>query len=195
MSSLAAILAIILIIYETIQIASGHLYEVTLNRIDRTTLVELGILTIIGVLSLKDQTDFQAVSFTLVNGLSFIFIYEAIFKWSFYRAPFDHNHPMSSPEVREFVIQVGIAATVLTGFAEELFTLKKWTLFWFALFVILWILWIMVGFPQITGEVIFPKIIPIDFTHNMTYALNRATKTVMFFAYLTFFPPLRKKVL
>lgn len=188
-------LAAFLIVYETMQIAGGNRYEAVLNDIDGTTLIGLGILTLIGVFALSDQTDFQAVSFTLVNALSFIFIYEAVFKWSFYRAPFDQNHPMSPPEVREFVIQVGIAATVLTGFAVGLFTLKKWTFFWLGLFAILWVLWQLVGFPQITGEVIFPKVIPIDFTHNMTYLLNRLTKAVLCLAYLTFFPPLRKKVL
>ena len=194
MSFLAAVFAVLLIVYEAIQIASGNLYQEMLNYMDGTTLVELGMLTLVGVFSLRDQTDLQAVSFTLVAGLSFIFIYEAIYKWSFFRAPFDQSRVMPPTEIREFVIQVGIAATVLTGFADGLFTLKKWTFVWLRLFVLLWAFWQLVGFPQITGEVIFPKIIPVDFTDDMTYALNRATKAVMFFAYLTFFPPLRKKV-
>jgi hypothetical protein len=193
LSSLAAVLAVLLIVYEAIQIASGNLYQAALNNMDGTTLIELGILTLLGVFTLRDQTDLQAVSFTLVCGLSFIFIYEAIYKWSFYRAPFDPHRPMAPAEFREFVIQIGIAATVLTGFAEQIFTLKKWTFFWLGLFVILWVFWQLVGFPQITGEAIFPKIIPIDFTYEMTYVLNRATKAVTFFAYLTFFPPLRRK--
>jgi hypothetical protein len=50
----------------------------------------------------------------------------------------------------------------------------------------------LVGFPQITGKVMFPPIIRLNFTHDMTYALNRATKVVMFFAYLTILPPLKK---
>jgi len=190
LSSLAALLAVILILYETIQIASSSRYEPGLNNIDRTTLIGLGLLTMTGVFALRAQTDFQAVSFTLVSGVSFIFLYEAIYKWSFYRAPFDQNHPMPPPEVREFAIQAGIAATVLTGFAEGLFTLKKWTFFWLGVFVILWVIWQLAGFPQLTGEVFFPKLIPLDFTHDMTYVLSRGTKAVLFFAYLTFFPPL-----
>lgn len=181
LSLLTAILAVFLIVNEAIQIASGNLYQAVLNNMDRTTLVELGILTLVGVFTLRDYTDLQAVSFTLVCGLSFIFVYEAIYKWSFFWVPFDQDRSMPPAEIRGFVIQIGIAATVLTGFAEQIFALKEWTFFWLGLFVILWVFWQLVGIPQITGEVIFPKIIPIDFTYDMTYVLNRATKAVMCF--------------
>lgn len=187
LSLTAAILAVLVIFYEVIQIASGRLYQGALNNMDGTTIIELGILTLLGVFTLRDQTDLQAVSFTLVAGLSFIFIYEAIYKWSFYLAPFRMQMP--PVELREFVIQTGIAATILTGFADGFFTIKKWSLIWLCLFILLWIFWLLVGFPQITGEVIWPQIIPINFTHDMTYALNRATKLMMFLAYCTLFPP------
>lgn len=193
LSLTAAVLASLLIVYEVIQIANGNLYEKALGGIDGTTLVELGILTLLGVYALRDQTDLQAMSFTLVAGLSFVFLYEAIYKWSFYRAPFDQNRPMPASELREFVIQAGIAATALTGFAEGVFTFKKWTYIWLGFFVILWIFWLLVGYPQLTGEVFFPKVIRIDLTHDMTYLLSRSTKAMIFFAYLTIFPPLRRK--
>jgi hypothetical protein len=185
-----AILAVLLIIYEVIQIATGHLYQQALDKMDGTTLVQLGILALIGVYTLRDQTDLQAVSFTLVAGLSFIFIYEAIYKWSFYLTPF--RLPMPPVELREFVIQMGIAATMLTGFAEGFFRLKRWTFVWLGIFVILWIFWLLVGYPQITGESFLPPVIHINFTHDMTYILNRGTKLVMYLAYLTLFPPLKE---
>jgi hypothetical protein len=87
-----------------------------------------------------------------------------------------------------FAIQTGTALTVLTGFAVRDFTIKKWTVIWLGIFIILWIFWLLVGFPQITGESFFPQVISINFTPEMTYLLNRATKMVMFFAYLTLFP-------
>jgi hypothetical protein len=183
---------VLLIVYEVIQIASGELYQKALNHMDGTTLIELGILTLVGVLTLRHQTDLHAVAFTLTAGLSFIFIYEAIYKWSFYLAPFPFGKPMPPAEIREFVIQSSIALTVLTGFAVQDLRLKKWTFIWLGLFVILWIFWLLTGYPQITGEVIFPRTIQIDFTYNMLYVLNRSTKFVMYLAYLTLFPPLRK---
>src|SRR5215216_1205700 len=182
--------AIVIIVYEIIQISSGNLYQEQLNDIDGTTLIMLGILILWGVFTLRDQTDLHAVSFTLVNALSFIFTYEAIYKWSFYLAPF--VQPMPPPELRAFAIQVGTALTVLTGFAVRDFTIKKWTLVWLGLFVILWVFWLLVGFPQLTGESFFPPVIPMNFAREMTYLLNRTTKLAMFFAYLTLFPALRK---
>jgi hypothetical protein len=122
--------------------------------------------------------------------LSFIFTYEAIYKWSFYLAPF--VMPMPPPELRAFAIQAGTALTVLTGFAVRDFTIKKWTLIWLGMFVILWVFWLLVGFPQIWGESFFPQVIPINFTNDMTYILNRATKLAMFFAYLTIFPSFKR---
>ena len=191
LSVLTIALAILIILYEVIQISSENLYQEQLNDIDGTTLIMLGILMLWGVFSLRDRTDLHAVSFTLVNALSFIFAYEAIYKWSFYLAPF--VMPMPPPELRAFAIQTGTALTALTGFAVGDFTIKKWTLVWLGIFVILWVFWLLVGFPQITGESFFPQIIPINFTHKMTYILNRATKLAMFFAYLTLFPSLKKQ--
>jgi len=190
LSLIAAIFAVLLISYEVIQIASGHLYQKALDKMDGTTLVELGILTLLGVYTLREHSDLHAVSFTLVAGLSFIFIYEAIYKWSFYLAPFRMEMP--PPELREFVIQASIAATILTGFADGFFTLKKWTFIWLGLFLAFYTFWLLVGFPQITDEVIFPQIVHVKFSHEMTYIINRGTKFMMYLAYLTLFPPLRK---
>ena len=190
LSLIAVILAALLIIYELIQIASGALYQSALNNMDGTTLVELGILMLLGVFTLRDKTDLQAVSFTLVAGLSFIFIYEAIYKWSFYLAPFRMDMPPA--EFREFVIQCGIAVSILTGFAVGFFKLTKWTFIWLGLFVVLYVFWMLVGFPQITGGSFSPQVIPINFTHDITYVVNRSTKLLMFLAYLTLFPSLRK---
>lgn|SRR6266487_477565 len=190
LSAIAAIFAVLLIVYEVIQIANGRLYQKALDKMDGTTLVELGILTLLGVYTLREHSDLHAVSFTLVAGLSFIFIYEAIYKWSFYLTPF--RLPMPPAELREFIIQTGIAATILTGFANNFFSLKKWTLVWLILFIVIYVFWMLIGFPQITNEVMFPQVIPIKFSHEMIYALNRGTKFMMYLAYLTLFPPLKK---
>jgi hypothetical protein len=192
LSLIAAVLALFLILYEAIQIVGGHLYQKALDKMDATTLVELGILTLLGVFTLRDQTDLQAVSFTLVAGLSFIFIYEAIYKWSFYLVPFRAHIQMPPAELREFVIYSAIAATILTGFATHLFRLTKWTFLFLGIFVALYAFWMLVGFPQITNQNYYPQVIPVNFTHWTTYAVNRGTKFFMYLAYLTVFPSLRK---
>ena len=192
LSLIAAILALFLILYEVTQIIGGHLYQKALDKMDATTLVELGVLTLLGVFTLRDKTDLQAVSFTLVAGLSFIFIYEAIYKWSFYLVPFRAYIDMPPQDLREFIIDVGIAATVLTGFATGLFRLTKWTFLWLGIFVLLYTFWMLVGFPQITNQSFYPQVVHINFTWNMIYAVNRGTKFFMYLAYLTVFPPLKK---
>jgi hypothetical protein len=188
LSLLVAILSAIFILYEAIQIAMGLLYKFGL--VDGTTIIELGILVFVGIYTLRDQTDLQAISFTLVAGLSFIFIYEAIYKWSFYLTPLRLHMPPN--EFREFIIYMGIAATVLTGFANGYFRLKKWTFIWWGVFIILWIFWFLIGFPQITGESYMPQVIPVNLAPGMNYVLNRSTKLAMFLAYITLFPRLKK---
>ena len=86
LSLVAGVLAVLMILFQLIQIAGGHLYRVAL--VDGTTMIELGILTLLGIYTLRDQSDLQATSFTLVAGLCFIFIYDAIYRWSFYLALF-----------------------------------------------------------------------------------------------------------
>jgi hypothetical protein len=191
LSTLAILSGMLVIAYAAVQIFTGNLYVDALDFMDATTLIELGILTILGVYTLRDRTDLHAVSFTLVSGLSFIFVYEAIYKWSFYLAPLPFGKPMPPTEVREFIIQSGIALTVLTGFAVRDFTFKKWTLIWLGIFVALWIFWLLIGYPQITEEIIFSRVMPLDLSHNMNYVLNRSTKLMMYLAYLTLFPSLR----
>ena len=188
LSITAAIMSVLLILYELLQIVTGHLYKFGL--VDGTTIIELGILGLVGIYTLRDQTDLQAISFTLVAGLSFIFIYEAIYKWSFYLAPF--RLPMPPDEFREFVIYIGIAATILTGFAVGYFRLKKWTFIWLGIFILLWIFWFLIGFPQISGESYMPQVLPIHLTRDMNYVLNRSTKLAMYLAYITLFPLMKK---
>ena len=99
---------------------------------------------------------------------------------------------MPPAESREFVIQCGIAANILSGFAVGFFTLRKWTFIWLGLLVVLYVFWMLDGFPQITGGSFLPQIIPINFTYDMTYVVNRSTKFLMYLTYLTLFPPLRR---
>jgi type IV secretory pathway TrbD component len=186
LSLLAGLLAIALIFYELRQIAGGQLYMQALGYIDGTTVIELCLLGLWGFYTLRDRTDLQAVSFTLVNSLSFIFSYEALYKWSFFLAPFHLDMPAT--EFRQMVIQIGIALTLLTGFAVHFFTLKKWTIPMIGLFIMLWAFWLLLGYPQLDGRLYLSPVLQIDLAPPLVYALNRATKFVLWLAYLTLFP-------
>src|SRR5574340_298128 len=110
-SLMAGLLAAGLIIYEAIQLLQGQRYMEALGYIDGTTVIELAILGLYGLYHMRHRTDLQAVAFTLVTALSFIFSYEALYKWSFYMQPFRLEMPPI--EFRQMVIQVGIALGVM----------------------------------------------------------------------------------
>ncbi len=189
LSALLIALGLFGLAVELVQISLGNLYMTALSNVDGTTLLMMGVLLLWGIFSLRSETDFQAVAFSFVAVLSFVLAYEATFKWSFYLFPFMYSMP--NPELRLFLIEGGSALTVLAGLAEGHFRIKKWTLIWFGLFALLWIIWLSVGFPQLSGQVMYSPVVPIPFTPAMTYVINRATKVVLFFVYLTLFPAVK----
>jgi hypothetical protein len=190
-SLLSSGLFIALILYELVQIARGELYMETLGYIDGTTVIELAVMGLWGLYALRGRSDLQAAAFTLVNALSFIFSYEALYKWSFFLIPFGKEMPPE--EFRQMVIQIGIALSVLTGVSTGVLAPRRLTWLWVGLFALLWVFWLAVGYPQIDGGSYWPQALPIPFTYNMTYALNRATKFVLWLAYMSLFPPLRSR--
>jgi hypothetical protein len=184
LSSLTAVLAAILIAVPLYQRSVGNIYLEPLNYVDGTTLIMVGILLLRGIASRRLDTDLQVVSIALIGALSFVFSYEALFKLSFYAFPWR----MSPPELREFVIQVGIALTALVGFAFDKFKLSTPSRIFAGIFVIGWIIWLLVGFPQLdSGKDFYLPIVSIPFTWDMIYALNRATKIALCLVYYFFY--------
>jgi hypothetical protein len=163
---------------------SGHMLLSQLDNLDAFTPVMLSILMLRGIYTLRNDTDLQAVSISLVSAVSFIFIYEAIYKLSFY-SPW---RLMPPTELREFIIQVGIALTALVGFAFGKFHLSKWSRIFLVAFVLLYAFWMLIGYPQVnTGANVYWVIIPVRYTWDMIYVINRGTKVLMFFAYFFFY--------
>jgi hypothetical protein len=171
---------------------AGNMYLEQLNWIDTFTPVMIGILLLRALFSLREDTDLQAVSMALIGALSFIFIYEAIYKLSFWTFPWR----MPPAELRDFTIQTGTALTALAGFAFGKFKLTRVSLIFLGFFVLLYVFWLLVGFPQVdNGQNVYSAVIKIPFTWNMIYAVNRGTKVLMFLAYFFFFTgPARDKI-
>ncbi len=190
LSSLAIALSVLIIGYEIIQIFAGNLYLKAFNYADGTTLIMIGLLVAYGVLALRYRTDFQAVAFSYLNVLSFLLAYEAIFKWSFYLIPF-RRYPVPEPELRLLLIETGGALSALAGLAGGYFAIKRWTLIWLGIFVILWAVWLLIGFPQLTGQVMYAQVIRASLSYPLIYAINRSTKAALFFAYITLFPGIK----
>jgi hypothetical protein len=170
----------------------GDMYLEQLNWIDTFTPVMIAILLLRAVYTMRDDTDLQAVSMALIGALSFVFIYEAIYKLSFYGLPW----LMPPSELRDFMIQGGTALTALAGFAFGKFKLSRPSMVFLGLFVLLYIFWLLVGFPQVeNGRNALYAVINIPFTWNMIYVVNRGTKVLMFLAYFFFYSePLKDKI-
>jgi hypothetical protein len=161
----------------------GHMLIGGLENMDTFTPVMISILLLRGMYAMRNDTDPQAVSMALISALSFIFIYEAIYKISFYI-----TKPMPPAELREFLIQVGIALTAVAGFAFGKFHFSRWSKIFAAAFVILYGFWMLSGYPQVnTTANVYWTIIPVKYTWDMIYVVNRGTKVLMFFTYLFFY--------
>ncbi len=184
LSSFTLALAGIMIAIPLYQRSLGNIYLEQLNWVDGTTLVMIGSLLLRGVVSRRLDTDLQAVSIALIGALSFVFTYEAIYKLSFYTFPWR----MPAAELREFVIQVGIALTALVGFAFGKFKVSLPSRVFAGFFVMGWLMWLSVGFPQLeNGKNFYPALMPVSLTWQMIYTLNRATKVALCLVYFFFY--------
>ena len=101
----------------------------------------------------------------------------------------DHNcYPPNNPELREFLIQCGIALTAVSGFAFGKYHFSKWSRIFAAAFVLLYAFWMLSGYPQVdTSANVYWVIIPARYTWDMIYVVNRGTKVLMFLTYLFFY--------
>jgi hypothetical protein len=189
LTAIAVSCASAVIVFEVVQILRGRLYLRVLDYPDGTTLVMVCCLIIWGLAAFRDRTDRQALAFTWVAAVSCVYAYEAVYKWSFHLAPFAGTMPSS--ELREFVLHSAVAATVLVGFAQHHFSWKRWSWVGLSVFCSLWALWLLIGFPQLDGELVFRQVVPWRHDWDRVYLINRATKAALFLTYLTLFPSLR----
>jgi hypothetical protein len=184
LSSLTYFIAISLFIYPIYQQFVGNVYIESLDYVDGTTLIMVGLILLRGITSQRFDSDLQAVSIALIGALSFIFTFEAIFKLSFYAFPWR----MPPEELREFVIQVGVALTALVGFAFDKFRLSNLSRTLAGIFIAGWCIWLLIGFPQLNdGQNFYPAVINIDLNWDGIYTLNRVIKIVLFLFYLSIF--------
>ena len=83
--------------YATGQMMQNQLYVPGLDYPDATTLVMICGLVVAGLIALRRCSDMQAVAFAWVVAVSCLIAYEAVYKWSFYLAPFGRRcRPPSS---------------------------------------------------------------------------------------------------
>ncbi len=181
-------MAIIVIVFVLVyRLVEGNMLIAALNDMDAFTPAMISILMLTGLYAMRRDTDLQAVSMALINALSFIFIYEAIYKISFY-LPIPPFYHMPAADLRDFLIQSGIALTAVVGFAYDRFHFSNWSKLFAAAFVLLYAFWMLAGFPQVnTSADVYWRLIPVHFTWDMIYIVNRGTKVLMFLTYVFFY--------
>jgi hypothetical protein len=173
------------------QVMQGELYIRELNYPDATTLLMLcGVLTA-GLIALRRCSDLQAVALSWVIAVSCLYAYEAIYKWSFYLAPLGAGMP--PPELRELILELAVAATLVTGFAHRHLMARMRTWIWLTIFVALWTLWLLVGFPQLDGRVVYVQVLPWHLDRHQVFLINRCSKLALFITYYTLLPPIRDR--
>lgn len=165
------------------------LYVDALDNVDVTTVLMISLLLLKGVYVYKDRSDLKAFSLALINALSFIFLFEAVYKFFFF------SWVVDSPELRELLLQIASALTVLAGFAFEEFSLNRRAMLFLIIYSFLMLIWVLVGYPQLfemptdTVEVLgmeingYPQIIQINLSKTEVYILNRAAKIMLFLGY------------
>lgn len=159
---------------------NGNIYIARLNFVDATTLAMVAFLILRAVTKLHSSSDLETISIALASSLSFLFGYEAIFKWSFYILPWK----MPAAELREFLLQVGVGLILLTGFAQGVFKLRRASQIMLGLFIVTWLFWFAVGFPQLwDGKNFYNAVLDVPMSWTMIYILNRVTKFIWFMFY------------
>ena len=184
LSTLTVFLAILMIVYSLYKRITGNLYLEQLNYIDITTITMIGALLLRGVVRLRKDPDGQATSIALIGALSFVFCFEALFKLSFYTFPWH----MPPPELREFIIQVGVALTGMAGFAFNKFRFSSGSKVFAIIFTVGWVFWLVIGFPQLdNGKDFYTPLLIVSITLPMIYGLNRMIKIALCLVYFFFY--------
>jgi hypothetical protein len=181
--------AMLVTAYALAQVLQDQLYVPELDYPDATTLIMICGLIVSGLIALRRCSDMQAVAIAWVVAVSCLIAYEAVYKWSFYLLPFGRDMP--PPELRAFILQLSVAATVLTGFADKHLRVTIRSCLWLTVFCALWTLWLLIGFPQLDGRVVHPQTLRWHADRQLVYLINRSSKLALFITYYTFLPPIR----
>jgi len=187
LSTTGALLATLMIIYALTSLFQGDRYPLS---VDATTLIMVGILFLRALQTLSNYTDTQTFALSMTTVISFIFSYEALYKFSFYLSPWR----MPPEELKWLIIEVALASTILTGFSFAGFRINLYSAISIMVFIALWAFWLMVGYPQFYEPRNFhPPLINIgQLSPEQIYIINRVTKATLLLSYIFILPSKKK---
>ena len=163
-------------------LTTGSVYISSLNDLDGTTLVMISVLIVTGGIAFKELNDLQAFGTVVIIVLSFIFLFESIYKFLF----FDW---VTDPEdLRTLLLQFGTASAIFLPLGLSYVRFNKAVYVFLALYVLFMFIWWITGYPQIfeteENRVIFLGADRIAVSLNSVFIWNRLTKIWLFLAFL-----------
>ena len=167
--------------WAVVTLLMGSRYIVALNSVDATTPLMISILLLRGVYAQRAEPDLRIVSVSLIGALSFIYAFEAIYKFLF--MGWVHH----SPELRELLLQIATALTVLLPFQIRALRLSRASIVLLVLFAGTMLFWWLIGYPQLDTPPRMVQYIVLPVSKQTVYLINRGAKFFLFAAYFFFY--------
>ena len=122
---------------------------------------------------------FDAVIFSILFCNAFLQSYELIYHFS-YPVYFNYFMPpfLTGNDIRYLVL--GFLPILPVFLMRKHLSFKKTSLVTLTVFVVIWVVWIMYGFPQyFSDEYFYPRILRTDDPYTLSMVLNFGSKVVL----------------
>ena len=172
--------------WSIVTLFSGSRYIGALNSVDATTPLMISVLLLRGIYALRAEPDLKIFSISLIGALSFIYTFEAIYKFFFF------GWVPKSAELRELLLQIATALTVLVAFQSRALRLSGLSKLFLGLYAVTMLFWWLIGYPQLDSPPHMVQYITLHVSTETVYIINRAAKLFLFVAFFFFYQAERR---
>jgi len=128
-------------------------------------------------------SDLECFSTALATTFSVIWFYELIYHYSF---PGDYSEFVNL-QFNTFIMETGLTLLVLVGYRRIRIRRNNYFVFMVMVFSILYVLWLVIGFPQYDGTFQLPRFLNIQNPFLAGYVLNRFSKLFLCLAWVSLY--------
>ena len=164
-------------VYAAQVVWQGETLAPALGYADWLTVIFISLLAARGAYVFRAGPPLKTLALCVTNPLSFIFCFEAIYKYLFM------GWQYKSIELREMLLQFAAAATILLGFHYGDYRLNRRSVVFGLLFGLTMAFWMALGYPQLFMGKVFTPLLPLDVSRDTVYVINRLAKGFLFLAY------------
>jgi len=184
----AFVCAVALGVWSIVTVFSGSRYIGALNFVDATTPLMISVLLLRGIYALRAAPDLKIFSITLICALSFVYTFEAVYKFFFF------GWVPKPPELRELLLQIATGLTVLVAFQSRDLRLSGLSKLFLALYALTMLFWWSIGYPQLDSPPHMVQYITLHVSTETVYVINRFAKLFLFVAFFFFYEPGRRQM-